>query len=163
MAHGIKADATLRLGLGSAAALLAWRGTLDLLGLGHLGPSHRGVGDAVTSEDRKATFSSKIVSAPGSSIGQVAYDGRTRLRDTRSLAGAAKSTSMMQPFLPRHILWSPRVFDSPVNSETELSLITVKRRTAPSARAKARVTSFPSFAASLYSLPHSCRGNRASL
>ena len=86
VAHGIKVDATLRLGLGSAAALLAWRGTLDLLGLGHLGPSHRGVGDVVTSEDRKATFSSKIASVPGSSIGQVAYDGRTRLRDTRSLA-----------------------------------------------------------------------------
>ena len=79
-------DATLRLGLGPAAALLAWRGTLDLLGLGHLGPSHRGVGDAVTSEDRKATFSPKIAFVPGSSIGQEAYDGRTRLRDTRSLA-----------------------------------------------------------------------------
>ena len=52
---------------------------------------------------------------------------------------------------------SPRVYDSPVNSETELSLITVKQRSAPSARARARVTSFPSFAASLYSLPHSCR------
>ena len=79
-------DATLRLGLGLAAALLAWRGTPGLLGLGHPGPSRRGVGDVVTSEGRKATFSSKIVSAPGSSIGQVAYDGRTRLRDTRSLA-----------------------------------------------------------------------------
>ena len=119
-------DATLRLGLGLAAALLAWRGTLDLLGLGHLGPSHRGVGDAVTSEGRKATFSSKIVSVPGSSIGHKAYDGRTRLRDTRSLAGAAKSTSVMQPSAP-HPPDSPRVFDSPVNSETELSLIIVNK------------------------------------
>ena len=148
--------------LGPAAALLAWHGTPVLLGPGHLGPTRRGVGDAVTSEGRKATFSSKIVSVPGSSIGQVAYDGRTRLRDTRSLAGAAKSTSVMQPSAP-HPPDSPRVFDSPVNSETELSLITAKQRTAPSARAKARVISFLSFAASLYSLPHSCRGNRASL
>ena len=112
--------------LGPAAALLAWHGTPVLLGPGHLGPTRRGVGDAVTSEGRKATFSSKIVSAPGSSIGQVAYDGRTRLRDTRSLAGAAKSTSVMQPSAP-HPPDSPRVFDSPVNSETELSLIIVNK------------------------------------
>ena len=103
-------DATLRLGLGLAAALLAWRGTLGLLGLGHLGPSHRGVGDAVTSEDRKATFSPKIASVPGSLIGQVAYDGRARLRDTRFLAEAAKPSSMMQLLLPRHILRAPRGF-----------------------------------------------------